>query len=60
MRRATVVLPVPGEPVKDMVTLPVEGLPIHRQWYITYLATAPLHAGALAFIEFLRAHGGPG
>lgn len=38
----------------SLVILPVEGLPIQRQWYITYLATVPLHPGAQAFIEFLR------
>lgn len=39
----------------SLVILPVEGLPIQRQWYITYLATAQSHPGAQAFIEFLRA-----
>jgi LysR family transcriptional regulator, low CO2-responsive transcriptional regulator len=42
----------------SLVIVAVEGLPIQRHWYVTYLAAAPLHAGALAFIEFLRAHGG--
>ncbi|HEV2235974.1 MAG TPA: LysR family transcriptional regulator [Ktedonobacterales bacterium] len=39
----------------SLVVLPVAGLPIHRQWYITYLAPAARHPSAVALIEFLRA-----
>ena len=43
---------------RSLVVLPVEGLPIQRQWYITYLATPARHPGAQAFIEFLRSESG--